>query len=50
MQLDRMNTYAAELLARDLRAEERLRALARGLMRNIAEHRTEWAVFREYSP
>lgn len=49
-QVDRMNTYAEELLARDLHAEERLRALARGLMRNIAEHRTEWAVFfREYS-
>lgn len=48
--VDTMNAYAEDLLAQDLQAEQRLRALARALMRNIAEHRTEWAVFfREYS-
>lgn len=49
-QVDRMNAFAEDLLAQDLQAEERLRALARELLRNIAEHRSEWTVFfREYS-
>lgn len=49
-QVDRMNAVAEGLLAVDLDAEARLRALARELLRNIAEHRAEWTVFfREYS-
>jgi AcrR family transcriptional regulator len=49
-QVDRMNAFAESLLARDLDAEPQLRALARELLRNIAEHRAEWTVFfREYS-
>jgi len=49
-QVDRMNAYAEQLLTEDLKAEERLRKLARELLRNIAEHRSEWAVFfREYT-
>ncbi|HEV7469821.1 MAG: hypothetical protein QOJ30_2638 [Pseudonocardiales bacterium] len=48
-QVDRMNAVAEDLLIRDLDAETRLRALARELLRNIAEHRAEWTVFfREY--
>lgn len=49
-QVDRMNDFAESLLAEDLGAEERLRRLARELIRNIAQHRSEWAVFfREYT-
>ncbi|WP_214366553.1 TetR/AcrR family transcriptional regulator [Pseudonocardia sp. H11422] len=48
--VDRMNDFAEGLLAEDLDAEARLRALARELLRNIAEHRAEWTVFfRDYS-
>lgn len=48
-QLDRMNDQAEELLRAGLPAEELLRELARGLLRNIATHRAEWTVFfREY--
>jgi AcrR family transcriptional regulator len=49
-QLDRMNQFADELTLQPRSAQDRLRLLARALMRNIAEHRAEWAVFfREYS-
>ncbi|MFC0106291.1 TetR/AcrR family transcriptional regulator [Kibdelosporangium aridum] len=49
-QVDKMNSYAEELLDQGLEAEELLRQMARGLLRNIAEHRAEWAVFfREYT-
>ncbi|QRP43199.1 TetR/AcrR family transcriptional regulator [Amycolatopsis sp. FDAARGOS 1241] len=49
-QVDSMNAYAEALLDQDLEAEELLRQMARGLLRNIAEHRSEWAVFfREYT-
>ncbi|MEV6901643.1 TetR/AcrR family transcriptional regulator [Amycolatopsis sp. NPDC051372] len=49
-QVDSMNAYAEQLLDEDLAAEELLRRMARGLLRNIAEHRSEWAVFfREYT-
>jgi AcrR family transcriptional regulator len=49
-QVDSMNAYAEQLLDEDLGAEELLRRMARGLLRNIAEHRSEWAVFfREYT-
>jgi AcrR family transcriptional regulator len=49
-QVDSMNAYAEQLLDEDLDAEELVRRMARGLLRNIAEHRAEWAVFfREYT-
>lgn len=49
-QVDHMNAYAEQILAEDLKADERLRKLARELLRNISEHRSEWAVFfREYT-
>ncbi|NMH96618.1 TetR/AcrR family transcriptional regulator [Pseudonocardia acidicola] len=49
-QVDKMNSYAEEVLDRGLDADELLRELARGLLRNIADHRAEWAVFfREYN-
>lgn len=49
-QVDRMNDHAEQLLEADLPAEELLRQMASGLLRNIAEHRAEWAVFfREYT-
>lgn len=49
-QVDKMNSYAEELLNLDLEPEELLRRMARGLVRNIAQHRAEWAVFfREYT-
>jgi AcrR family transcriptional regulator len=49
-QVDRMNNEAEQLLDRGLEPEELLREMARGLLRNIATHRAEWAVFfREYN-
>lgn len=49
-QVDRMNSFAEEVLARGLPPEEQLRALAVGLLDNIATHRAEWTVFfHEYS-
>ncbi|GHE88395.1 TetR family transcriptional regulator [Amycolatopsis deserti] len=49
-QVDKMNSYAEELLDQELAPEELLRQMARGLLANIAEHRSEWAVFfREYT-
>ena len=49
-QVDRMNAHAERTLASALSPEELLHEMARGLLRNIAEHRAEWAVFfRDYS-
>lgn len=49
-QVDRMNGHAERALASALSPEELLHEMARGLLRNIAEHRAEWAVFfRDYS-
>jgi len=49
-QVDRMNAHAEKALASGLAPEELLHEMARGLLRNIAEHRAEWAVFfRDYS-
>lgn len=49
-QVDKMNGDAERLLDQGLDPEELLRQLARGLLRNIVEHRAEWAVFfREYT-
>ncbi|HTF49971.1 MAG TPA: TetR/AcrR family transcriptional regulator [Pseudonocardia sp.] len=48
-QVDRMNGYAEDLFDRGLEPLDLIRQLARGLLRNIAEHRAEWAVFfRDY--
>jgi AcrR family transcriptional regulator len=49
-QVDRMNAHAEAVLRAGLPPEELLREMARGLLRNIADHRSEWAVFfRDYS-
>ncbi|MGP4090255.1 TetR/AcrR family transcriptional regulator [Streptomyces sp. KR55] len=49
-QVDKMNSYAEELFDLGLEPEDLLRQLARGLLRNITEHRSEWAVFfREHT-
>ena len=49
-QVDRMNAQAEAVLRAGLPPEELLREMARGLLRNIADHRSEWAVFfRDYS-
>jgi AcrR family transcriptional regulator len=49
-QVDRMNAHAERALASALSPEDLLHEMARGLLRNIAEHRSEWAVFiRDYS-
>ncbi|MBU8826833.1 TetR/AcrR family transcriptional regulator [Mycolicibacterium goodii] len=48
-QLAQMNKVADDLAVTETDPEERLRGLARALLRNIAEHRAEWTVFfREY--
>ncbi|GAA5165936.1 TetR/AcrR family transcriptional regulator [Pseudonocardia eucalypti] len=48
-QVDRMNTFAERAMSAGLEPEELLRTLARGLLRNIADHRAQWAVFfRDY--
>lgn len=44
-QVERLNAQAAEIVALDLPAPERLRLLARSLMRNISDHLAEWTVF-----
>jgi len=44
-QLSEMNAVADALAVSECDPEKRLRHLARGLMRNIAEHRAEWTVF-----
>jgi AcrR family transcriptional regulator len=49
-QVDRMNAHAEAALSAGLPPEDLLREMARGLLRNIADHRSEWAVFfRDYS-
>ncbi|PXY30012.1 TetR/AcrR family transcriptional regulator [Prauserella sp. PE36] len=49
-QVDRMNAHAEALLGSGLETEDLLRGMAKGLLCNIAEHRSEWAVFfREYT-
>ncbi|MGD9985476.1 TetR/AcrR family transcriptional regulator [Pseudonocardia sp.] len=49
-QVDKMNSHAEAVLSRDLEPRESLREMARGLLRNIADHRAEWTVFfREYN-
>lgn len=49
-QVDRMNTHAEAALRGGHEPEELLRTMARGLLRNIADHRAEWTVFfRDYS-
>lgn len=48
-QVDRMNAFAERAMSAGLEPEELLRTLARGLLRNIADHRAQWAVFfRDY--
>jgi AcrR family transcriptional regulator len=48
-QVDKMNALAESIIDEGLEPEELLRAMARGLLRNIATHRSEWTVFfREY--
>jgi AcrR family transcriptional regulator len=48
-QVDKMNSLAESILDEGLEPEELLRTMARGLLRNIATHRSEWTVFfREY--
>ncbi|MEU6602842.1 hypothetical protein [Streptomyces flaveolus] len=45
-----MNAQAEALLRAELPTEQLLREMAGGLIRNITEHRSEWAVFfREYT-
>jgi AcrR family transcriptional regulator len=44
-QVGRLNAQAAKIVALDLPAPERLRLLARSLMRNISDHLAEWTVF-----
>ncbi|GAA1290017.1 TetR/AcrR family transcriptional regulator [Pseudonocardia aurantiaca] len=44
-QVDRMNAHAETTLRAGYAPEELLHEMARGLVRNIAEHRAEWAVF-----
>ncbi|MGB3482439.1 MAG: TetR/AcrR family transcriptional regulator [Mycobacterium sp.] len=48
-QLNRMNEVADELAVTEPDPEKRLGCLAEALLRNIAEHRSEWTVFfREF--
>ncbi|WP_433502842.1 TetR/AcrR family transcriptional regulator [Pseudonocardia halophobica] len=48
-QVDKMNALAESILDKGLEPEELLREMARGLLRNISTHRSEWTVFfREY--
>jgi AcrR family transcriptional regulator len=44
-QVDSMNAVAADIAAGPDTSREKVRALARTLIRNISEHRAEWAVF-----
>jgi AcrR family transcriptional regulator len=49
-QVDRMNAHAEATLRAGHPPEELLRGMARGLHRNIADHRAGWAVFfRDHS-
>jgi AcrR family transcriptional regulator len=44
-QVDSMNAVAADIVAGPASCTEKVRTLARTLIRNISEHRAEWAVF-----
>lgn len=44
-QVDSMNAVAADIVAGPGSPAEKMRTLARTLIRNISEHRAEWAVF-----
>ena len=44
-QVDSMNAVAAQIVAGPGSCTEKVRTLARTLIRNISEHRAEWAVF-----
>lgn len=44
-QVDKMNAVAAELAARPEPADVKIREMGRKLLRNISDHRAEWAVF-----
>jgi AcrR family transcriptional regulator len=44
-QIDVVNLHAEKALSANLGAEDLLREMARGLLRNITEHQAEWAVF-----
>jgi AcrR family transcriptional regulator len=49
-QVDRMNSFARDIVARGLPPEQQLHALAVKLLENISTHRAEWTVFfREQS-
>lgn len=49
-QVEYMNAVAAEIVAGTGSAAEKVRLMARALIRNISEHRAEWTVFfREFS-
>ena len=49
-QVDKMNAFAEALVDEGLAPEELPRRMARGQLRNLTEHRSEWAVlFREYT-
>lgn len=43
--IERLLAAAGPIAGGDAPAEEQLRALARGLLRDIADHRAEWTVF-----
>jgi AcrR family transcriptional regulator len=48
-QVEKMNAVAAEIVATPAPADVKLRDMARSLLRNISDHRAEWAVFfREF--
>jgi AcrR family transcriptional regulator len=48
-QVDKMNEIAARIAARPVPADQKIREMARHLLRNISDHRAEWTVFfREF--
>ncbi len=44
-QVDKMNKVAAQVADRRAPADEKIREMARALLRNISDHRAEWTVF-----
>src|ERR1022692_1927304 len=44
-QVDKMNRVAAQIADGQAPADEKIRDMARALLRNISDHRAEWAVF-----
>jgi AcrR family transcriptional regulator len=49
-QVDTMNSYAENVLDRGLGAEQAMHEMARGLLRNIADHHPQWSTFfRDYN-